>query len=205
LAGPGRGPGRQLPRPGRPTAGRAAAPGSRRSTIVLWDLSGGRKLADLDLPADAGDSLQLDAGWPVWFSPDARWLAARVKEGKALDPIQRLRGVPLPPDKWGLVLWSLPDGSRRQYLRLSSGPAAHAFGPGGRLLALGFEDGNVQLWDVESGKELFRWAAQTDSVRGLAFSPDGLALASAGAPSPTIQVLHLDKVRQELARIGLDW
>ncbi|MFC1410079.1 hypothetical protein ACEZCY_12470 [Streptacidiphilus sp. N1-12] len=54
----------------------------------------------------------------------------------------------------------------------------------GSLLAIGFSNGKVQLWDLESGQRsapvVFR---HTGAVRAVAFSPDGTLLATAGDDS----------------------
>jgi RNA polymerase sigma factor (sigma-70 family) len=54
-----------------------------------------------------------------------------------------------------------------------------AFSPDARLLVTAALDGNIQLWDVASAKELRRLTAGS-SVYSVAFSPDGKLLASGG-------------------------
>jgi RNA polymerase sigma factor (sigma-70 family) len=56
---------------------------------------------------------------------------------------------------------------------------AVAFSPDARLLVTAALDGNLQLWDVASAKELRRIVAGS-SVYSVAFSPDGKLLASGG-------------------------
>ena len=60
-----------------------------------------------------------------------------------------------------------------------------AFSPDGSKLAVGgaeaFTTGKIKVWDVATRKELLRWPGRFDIVfGGLAFSPDGKRLASAG-------------------------
>lgn len=52
-----------------------------------------------------------------------------------------------------------------------------AFGPQGRTLATGSDDGIVRLWDVASG-EVFHPFAVGDMLGGLAISPDGYNLVA---------------------------
>lgn len=50
----------------------------------------------------------------------------------------------------------------------------------GNMLAAGNQDGNISLWDVESGEKLGTLAGHAGLVLRLAFNPDGSQLVSAG-------------------------
>ena len=61
-------------------------------------------------------------------------------------------------------------------------------------------DKTVKLWDADSGHELLTLRGHSDSVTGVAFSPDGKRLASASDDN-TVQVYALDiKDLLQLAR-----
>ena len=45
-------------------------------------------------------------------------------------------------------------------------------------------DGTAKIWDAVSGKELLSFIGHKDSVFGIAFSPDGSRLATAGLMRP---------------------
>jgi WD40 repeat protein/uncharacterized caspase-like protein len=55
-----------------------------------------------------------------------------------------------------------------------------AFSADSRTFVSGSQDKTLILWDVQSGKELITFRGHRDQVNGVAFSPDGSMLASAG-------------------------
>src|SRR5262249_21625549 len=60
---------------------------------------------------------------------------------------------------------------------------AVTFSPDGRRLAVASGvglKGEITVWDAEAGKELLVFRGHTRDVEGLAYSPDGRRLASAG-------------------------
>jgi WD40 repeat protein len=56
-----------------------------------------------------------------------------------------------------------------------------AFSPDGQLLAPGFDDDTIKLWDVANGRLVRTLEGHTDVVLSVAFSPDGKILASGSA------------------------
>ncbi len=66
-----------------------------------------------------------------------------------------------------------------------------AFSNDGRLLASGFLQGNLQVWEVGSGAKLYAQAAHQASVTSVAFSPNNLWLAS-GSRDNTIKLWEAD-------------
>jgi WD40 repeat protein len=145
-------------------------------------------------------------------SADGRRLAANVAEGFVIPPVRaggtNLSDVATNPR---VVIWELAADkdrpTRRQELRPSRKPVAHAFHPDGRLLALGFADGVVEVWDTEAGEELFHWATPPRLFMRVqqGFSPDGQALLGCDQLSPYLWRLDLPKLRGQLAEVGLDW
>ena len=92
----------------------------------------------------------------------------------SIDPVlSPARRPPAPLSSLPATLRTAPGGAVPRLFRV-------AFAPHGRLLAAGGDDGRVVVWDLPSGQQRSRWQAHPGSVRDLAFSPDGTALATAG-------------------------
>src|SRR3954449_13146585 len=80
---------------------------------------------------------------------------------------------------------ALPPGAR---LRIGTARLRHgglvrglAFAPDGASLASVGHDGTVSLWEVPSGRELFRFRGHQGDVLSVAFSHDGKLIASGGS------------------------
>ncbi len=101
--------------------------------------------------------------------------AARLEAAKA--PGKRRRGPPDPPR-----------GERRL-----------AFSPDGTLLA--FRHAAIQLWDVNQGLELRRFADNLQGVMSISFSPDGKTLASSGG-GPVLRLWDVATGREAVSRSG---
>ncbi len=63
-----------------------------------------------------------------------------------------------------------------------------AFHPSGTRLATASWDQTVRVWDTATGHDLANLKGHTDRVLGVAFSPDGGFLASAGGADLTVRV-----------------
>ncbi len=73
------------------------------------------------------------------------------------------------------------------------------FSPNGKILAFGtreFQKGSeVTLWNIDTGKEIQRFKAGTQRIKGLSFSPDGKWLA-AGSQDKSVLIWETDTGRQ---------
>ena len=78
-----------------------------------------------------------------------------------------------------LRIWSAPRPAARLTLRSSFPVTALAFAPDGRL-AVGGLVPEVAFWDPTTGEQTLTFKAWQNSLNGIAFSPDGRTLATAG-------------------------
>ncbi|MEU9917868.1 helix-turn-helix domain-containing protein [Streptomyces sp. NPDC051001] len=106
----------------------------------------------------------------IALSPDGRTLATSSRDGR-------------------IRIWNAPAGQLRDTFtgHTSSNEVSQAavFSPDGRVLAVATSGGTgtrVTLWDPADGRKMRTLSVPDGSVRGLAFSPDGRAVA-ASSPS----------------------
>jgi WD40 repeat protein len=137
--------------------------GALNHGVAIWDVASGKQLN-----RPAGHQAPVCV---LTFSRDGRALASGDEHGVA-------------------AVWDLPRRVVRQ--RFSghfTGVRALAFRPDGQALATGDGypqgttgplDAYIRLWDLGTGRRTHEWRAHLNAVRGLAFSPDGKRLVSAG-------------------------
>jgi WD40 repeat protein len=135
--------------------------------IKLWDMESYQV-------TEKGELLRRFSEHTGWvnsaaISPDGRWLVSGTQSGQAL-------------------LWEIDrETSPRTLVSGWWGKVCVAFSPDGQTVAIGGRDGSVGekvrgtivLWDMKKGEERGRIASPS-AVFGIAFSPDGKKLASAG-------------------------
>ncbi len=105
---------------------------------------------------------------PVVIPPEP--LAIRAGEPLSLRTL-----VLRPPAVAGAVSWSIETRRHRGYL------ASSALSPDGKKIATGGMDGIIHIWDADTGEFLRVLVGHNSYVTGLAWSPDGNTLASAGS------------------------
>jgi WD40 repeat protein len=155
--------------------GRLVASSGRDATVRVWDAESGKQILALPGVSDLITSLD--------FSRDGQRLAMAGANFDLIKP-QIVR------------IWDVPSGSLVAQPGDSFDYATMAFHLDGRRLARSMGAG-VFILETVSGRELFRLGWHTGSVTGMAFSPDGLRLASA-AQDGTIKLWDVATGREIL-------
>jgi len=155
------------------------ATGSKDSTARIWDAESGHPIKTLE----GHDGWVLD----VAFSPDSERLATasadntariwQVDTGKLLFELSGNTSQTLQAD-WD---WDKSGSWPSSTPPSTSWILQAAWSPDGKYIATGGQDGTTCLWDSTKGTLLVPpLQGHRDGVSSLAFSPDGLRLATAG-------------------------
>jgi WD40 repeat protein len=133
-------------------AGRSALCGSHDNSLRMIDVESGRELKRWEGHAGPAECLAC--------SPDGRYaLSARMDPDPAEDAV---------------LLWDLTaEGRPRPPERMMSLISSVTFSPDSRSALAGSLDCNVYLWDVQTGREIRRYAGHAGNVLCVAFSPAG--------------------------------
>jgi parallel beta-helix repeat protein len=153
--------------------------------VKLWDVATWRWKRTVEWPTAGIESFT--------FSPDGKTLAGGTGDGTvALWDVETgvlTRALKVPKSeisahplvRTGVDPYSLPEPLRRNLQAQKSRVLSVAFSRDGKTLAAGSDEGNVTLWNAQTGERL-RTLASTGSALGkvaaVAFSPDGTILAS---------------------------
>jgi WD40 repeat protein len=154
-------------------------------TIHLWDLS-------LNQPISMGSGHFGDV-LDIAIAPDNKTIASASQDG--------------------IRIWNASTGEELKWLRSSDEDRAvfTSFSPDGEKLVSGCSEGMIRIWNVVSGKEIYSIRTRDLILYGVAFSPDGNNIISAGPSglevwdTPTGQSLRRigdhDKVREGRSRV----
>jgi len=137
--------------------------------VQIWDVATHQLLLKLD---DFDESVR-----SIAFSPDGMILA--TADGH---PWSGRGSAKIWDVKTGELLTELTIQGKTDQLYIQAFFEI-AFNPAGTLLAAINADGNVQLWDVISHKEVGMMTGVSGEGSGVAFSPDGKLLAASGSKS----------------------
>jgi WD40 repeat protein len=180
-------------------SGRWFATTGPAGTAALWDAVDGRHLADVadvgasravvfaaaDRRVFVGDSAGQLVGWD-WtegsvrnlrrISSSDKEILALAAQGRRLIVAHRNRLV---------VVRDSEDARELRRLQLSAAPFSIATAPDGHTLAVGTYNGDVEIWNAETGTPLATLKGPTQLVGGLQFSPDGSLLAASSRDGST--------------------
>jgi WD40 repeat protein len=161
------------------------------------------------------------------ISPDGRWVATATWKGKDVKVWEVATGllawqlpcdsayVNFSPDGRWLVVSKFPGQESRLWhvgswqpgptIQVSASFLVTAFSRDGRLFAID-DGGRVRLVDPDSGQEIATLDTGSGSSTNffcMTFSPDGTMLAA--GRDHIVHLWDLRRIRQQLARLGLDW
>ncbi|EJF61427.1 WD40 repeat-like protein, partial [Dichomitus squalens LYAD-421 SS1] len=138
--------------------GRWVATASDDSTIILWDA----RTACISEEWFAHDRQVSDLA----FSPDGRHLASAGSGGQ-------------------VVIWDISRDRPHQTATLEGHNLGYirgcAFSPKSTRVAVGYMNGVIRVWNMETRQDPLWWKAHEDQVLDVAFSPDGRLLLSASS------------------------
>ncbi len=153
-------------------------------TTRLWGIEGGQLEKTIEDPYNPGFG-----GPKVSFSPDGQllWVPGsfwRVEDGTRLTSLESFLGIA------GLPYFS----------------SSVSYSPDGKMLAIGYLEGHLQLWDLEEQKLIRELEGFQGHVLDLAFSPDDKTLAVIfGYPEFAIQLWTLPKGERLFSIEGSGW
>ncbi len=140
----------------------------RDNTVRLWDAVTGQEIEmEKNFWVAFQRNFTADIN-SVAFSPDGRMIAGGINESEVI------------------CLWDAATGENFRFMKENAPNGFHwvntvAFSPDSKILASGSEDGNLYLWDVETGRKLKTLTEATENIFSVVFSSDGKTLASGNA------------------------
>jgi WD40 repeat protein len=144
--------------------------GGTRGRVVFWDVPARRRIATVD----SGNTA---LGF-VAVSPDGRFALT----GGSTRSLARL--------------WDVARGQSLATLSTATArPLCGGFSPDGQLLALGWNDGTVEIRRAESGRTVRRIRSHSPLIQQVEFSPDSSSIA-AGAPGGNVHLFAVDDGRE---------
>ena len=142
--------------------GKTAALLNSNQVLRLWDLTTDKELRRLTTPVNPQNGQQNFSGRLLAISPDGKLVAAAgTRNGKVI-----------------IRLWEVDSGRERPALiKLPVILTCLTFSPDGQTLAVAENDRVVTLVNLKTGDKFYRAAEMRGSAQGIAFAPDGKALA----------------------------
>lgn len=164
---------------GRIVAAASSGFTARKRFVRLWKLASGKKPVDLEVLGESEPNLDR-VRW-MDFSSDAEIVVVLNEAGPPYNPIKEKE---TPADRqYAAVVLEGTTGKRLRRIELPELWVFHmeqpvAISPDSRILAVGTKQKAIHLYDLKSGDPLRQLQGHTGVVNGVAFSPDGMLLAS---------------------------
>jgi len=153
--------------------GKTLASGSVDNTVKFWDVASDTKKPIL---AKQGGNVV-----SVAFTPDGTTLASGSMDAT-------------------VILWDAVSGREKSKWHNGGWVWAMACSPEGKTLAASSKS-MIKLWDLGLGREILTLRGHTANVRSVAFSPDGMTLAS-GSADNTVKFWSVDSGKLKATLIG---
>lgn len=195
--------------------GKMLAAGTFDGSVTVWDAQTAKRLATWDGPPrdtssrgsrypfgvyglawspDARHivSLRYDTKLIIWDVRAGKYVAVRKADNKPNGVVWPVSGsyIASTSDAGTIQLW---DPVTYQNVATMGDHAESGWAypvapsPDAGMLAIGREDGTMQVWDVRAKADLVTQRKDIDSIWGLAWSPDGMRLAS-GCDAGTVRL-----------------
>ena len=200
------------------TDGQWVASGSEDNTVKIWDTNTGKELRTLKGHRAPVQGVSVNpAGHIASASRDG---SIRIWNAITGDPLRRIWvgyqvfDVAFSPDgtrvasaehhSFCVQVWDVTTGEhiftiKAHILRVTN----VEFSPDGKWIASGSHDGNLKIWDANTGAQLAKMRYPSD-VHGIAFSPDGRRVAACGPGSREIRIWDPTHTAEECMTIDTD-
>ena len=173
--------------------GKLVASGDNKGKILFWETETGKKLREMKIHENEVRCLA--------FSPDGKTLYSGSWDGmvKLSDPAtgketkllkhetKRVENFVLFDDGKKLLvacdvvtLWDLTKGETIRTFNGHPGAISIGVSPDGKKMATGWYDGNMKIWNVESGEMVAEFQAHEAYCHWMTFTSDGKHIATAG-------------------------
>jgi len=146
--------------------GNTLATGIESGRITVWDVNGQKVRFDLHPPNADQQPAHRGVVWAVDFSADGSQLISASDDG-------------------AVKVWDAATGKQVKNLAVGTSVRSAAVSPSGGWVALGDRFGTVRVFDLAEDKPVLEYQ-QESTVNGVAFTRDGLTLASAGTDGSVI-------------------
>jgi len=185
--------------------------GSDDGTLILWEISTGRKIREFEKRPKRIHSVVISplGRFALSGNEDGTMSLWDISTGRVIRTFRgssvKILSVAYSPDgRFALCgssdstlrLWDLSSGENIRIFR-GHGDAvvAVAFSPDGRFSLSGGNDNVLKLWDVTTGREIRTYRGHTGALTSVAFSPDG-RYALSGAKDSTVRLWEISTGRE---------